>query len=372
MSRRDWRIFAGAVLAGLSTPALAQDGARVGGPGGGPGAEPPGAYASPSAIPADPATLDLGIPDARGLKRLEPIELPRNTEGDLPPNASLPRLPALLPQPETAPGLVRPLEALVLKARLGKDGPEIPDHLVWRLFSPKAGPDGKLPAIAVAKGGEAVFDVPAGSYLLHVGFGRAGMTQRIDFNGRLTHQTVTIEAGGLRLHATSSEDHVITDKLTFDIYSQATDDQDRQLIASDVEPDVVVRLNAGDYHVVSHFGDVNAVVRADIRVEAGKVTDATLAHHAAELTLKLVRERGGEALADTAWSITSDQGDMIRESVGAFASMVLQEGDYIIVARNKDRIFQRPFQVTAGEKTEVEVLTSDLIDPNSPEAGTGD
>lgn len=332
----------------------------------------PGAYASPSAIPDDPASVDLGIPTARGIKRFEPIELPRDPGRDLPTTTSLPALPALAPQPKAPPSLVRPLNALILKARLGKDGPEIPGDLVWRLFSPNPAPDGKLPVIAVAKGGEAMFDVPPGDYLLHVGYGRAGMTKRIQFTGQLTHEMVAIEAGGLRLHATSADDHLIEDKLTFDVYAQATDEQDRQLIASDIKPGVVVRLNAGDYHIISHFGDVNAVVRADVRVEAARITDATLAHHAAELTLKLVREHGGEALADTAWSITSDQGDLIRESVGAFASMVLEEGGYIITAKNRDRIFQRPFQVTAGEDSEVEVLTSDLIDADSPESGTGD
>ncbi len=36
-------------------------------------------------------------------------------------------------------------------------------------------------------------------------------------------------------------------------------------------------------------GQVNAVVRSDIKVEAVKLTEATIEHHAAELTIKLVR-----------------------------------------------------------------------------------
>ena len=44
----------------------------------------------------------------------------------------------------------------------------------------------------------------------------------------------------------------------------------------------------------------------------------------------------------------------------------------MIVARNKDRIFQRQFHVESGKDADVEVLTSDLVDPNSPEIGTGD
>ncbi|MDK1480839.1 hypothetical protein QN226_19260, partial [Sinorhizobium sp. 6-117] len=118
----------------------------------------------------------------------------------------------------------------------------------------------------------------------------------------------------------------------------------------------VIRLNAGTYHVVSDYGSVNAVIRADIQVEAGKLTEATIQHRAAKLTLKLVSEAGGEAIADTAWSILTSSGDVVSESVGAFPTLVLAEGSYTAVARNKDKIYQRDFAVKAGVNTDVEVL----------------
>ena len=39
----------------------------------------------------------------------------------------------------------------------------------------------------------------------------------------------------------------------------------------------------------------------------------------------------------------NESGDPIGETVGAYASMVLAEGDYTIIAKNKDRIYQRDF-----------------------------
>lgn len=362
-----------ALAAGASS-AVAQD-AGPGPSGGGPGGpEAPGAYASPSAIPNDPASVDLGIPSAQGLKRFEPIELPNANLGQNPADFALPALPMIGPQSHPTDRILLPNDrSLVLKATLGKDGPEIPDHLVWRLFSPTPESDGKLPVIAVAKGGQAVFDVPQGSYLLHVAYGRAGLTRRIEFAGTRSQEVMALEAGGLRLNALSGDKSVPTEKLRFDIFTAATEENHRQLVARNVEPGVVVRLNAGDYEVVSNYGTLNATVRADIRIETGRITDATLQHHAAQLTLKLVREHGGEAIADTAWSITSVQGDPVKDSiVGAFASLVLAEGDYVVVARNRERIFQRQFEVKAGIDTDLEVLTSDLVDPNSPDVGTGD
>ena len=62
-----------------------------------------------------------------------------------------------------------------------------------------------------------------------------------------------------------------------------------------VTGDLVV-VPEGAYHIVSNYGDTNAVVRSDIRVQAGKLTDVTVNHRAALITLKLVSEHGGEAL----------------------------------------------------------------------------
>ena len=65
---------------------------------------------------------------------------------------------------------------------------------------------------------------------------------------------------------------------------------------------------------------------------------------------------GGEAIADTAWSVLTGSGDIVAESVSAFPVMVLSEGAYTVVARNKDKIFQRDFEVKAGTNMDVELL----------------
>src|SRR5690606_34801546 len=97
--------------------------------------------------------------------------------------------------------------------------------------------------------------------------------------------------GGLRIPAKA---------LKFSIYEATPDEKgERALVIPDVKPQTVVRLNSGVYHVVSTYGSVNAIIRSDIRVDAGKLTEATVEHRAAEITLKLVREKGGEAIADT-------------------------------------------------------------------------
>lgn len=352
----------------LAGPAFAQGGPP---PGGGMDEDGGSAYASPSGIPDGMQNESLGIPFGNGRGPQQRIDLPTPQDGLS--SFAVPNLPDIPGDPLPELGKIVPDTALTLNARMGDDGDMIPDGLVWRLFSTRLNREGKLQLIGLQRGGEVKFAIPAGSYLLHVGYGRAGLTKRIEYNGRGTTDTVILEAGGLRLTASSGDGQPIESKLlTFDIFTQGATAQDRRLIAEKVPAGMIVRLNAGDYHIISNYGAVNAVARADIKVETARVTDARLTQRAAEVTLKLVREEGGEAMADTAWSISSSQGDLIRESVGAFSSMVLAEGEYLIVAKNKDRIYQRVYTVQSGHNEELELVANGNGQPEGAIDGSGD
>ncbi|WEX87312.1 hypothetical protein PZN02_003689 [Sinorhizobium garamanticum] len=247
-----------------------------------------------------------------------------------------------------------------LEALLTAKGQPVESGLTWRVFSPIPGSDGKLPLLATSEGGSTAFNLVPGEYFVNVAFGRAGATRkiRVPEQGALDKQVLVLDAGGVTLNAVSGSDvRIPPNELSFSIFSSdVKEDGERALIVADVKPNTVIRLNAGTYHVVSDYGSVNAVIRADIQVEAGKLTEATIQHRAAKLTLKLVSEAGGEAIADTAWSILTSSGDVVSESVGAFPTLVLAEGGYTAVARNKDKIYQRDFTVKAGVNTDVEVL----------------
>ncbi|MBW9114941.1 hypothetical protein JNB88_14975 [Rhizobium cauense] len=281
--------------------------------------------------------------------------------------AKMPKLNAFI-----APGAATQgsnLHAVALEAKLTTNGDAVQDGLSWYVFSPIAGADGKLPLIASSQGGSADFQLAAGDYFVNVSFGRAGVTRRLTVpeSGQVDKQTMVLEAGGLLLNAVSGSDvRIRPDQLSFSIYSaEVREDGERGLVMADVPPNTVVRLNAGTYHIVSEYGETNASIRADIQVEAGKLTEATIQHKAAQITFKLVSDAGGEAIADTAWSILTAAGDSVGESVSAFPTMVLAEGEYSAVARNKDKIYQRDFKVEAGKNIDVEVLMKD-VQPEEP------
>ena len=249
---------------------------------------------------------------------------------------------------------------VVAEAKLTANGEIMQEGLSWRVFNPIPGDDGKLPLVASSEGGSAAFQLIPGDYFLNVAFGRAGVTKKLTVpaEGEIEKQVLVLDAGGFVLNAVAGSDAPISaSQLSFSVYSsEVREDGERSLVMADVKPNTIVRLNAGTYHVVSEYGDINAVVRADIQVEAGKLTQAVLQHRAAQITLKLVSQPGGEAIADTAWSVLTASGDVVSESVSAFSTMVLSEGQYTAVARNKDRIYQREFTVKSGENSDIEVL----------------
>ena len=65
---------------------------------------------------------------------------------------------------------------------------------------------------------------------------------------------------------------------------------------------------------------------------------------------------GGEALANTAFTILTPGGDVIRELIGAFPSLVLAEGEYLAIARHDNKTYQASFKVQSTLDRDVEVI----------------
>ena len=245
-----------------------------------------------------------------------------------------------------------------LEARLTPDGAALRDGVRWRIFGDAPGSDGKLPLLGEATGGVIYVRLDLGTYFVHAALGQAGAARRIEVAGPTGGQVVVLDAGGVRLLAVNGEEQVLTaDEVSFDIAAfDEGGSGESYILITGAPPGRVVGLNAGIYHVVCRYGDANAIVRADIRVDAGRLTEATIYQKAARLTLKLVQEHGGEALADTAWSVVTPAGENVIESIGAFPSVVLSAGEYRAMAEHNGRVYEGEFKVEAGVDRDVEVL----------------
>jgi hypothetical protein len=245
-----------------------------------------------------------------------------------------------------------------LSALVTESGAAIPEGLVWRVFDTRTDTSGQLALVAKSDDASAELSLPPGEYVVHVAYGRAQASDSLTVSEGDNTKTIVLDAGALRLNAAiTGEIAVPIDLVRFDIFDGSSE-SDGAVVAQAVTPNDIVTLNAGTYHVVSYFGDINAVVRADLRVEPGQLTDATLYHKAAQVAFKLVSEAGGEAIADVEWTVKTAEGTTVFSDLGAFPSTVLSEGDYLVLAKRGETVFSRAFEVLPGPAREIEVLTA--------------
>ena len=249
-------------------------------------------------------------------------------------------------------------QRVTLSAQITENGMNIPEGLVWRVFDTRTDASGDLALAAKSDNATATFELVPGEYVVHVAYGRAQATETIEVAEGGLSESIVLDAGALRLNAAVTGDVAIPiNLLRFDVFT-AGDSGDRTLVAQNLAANDIVTLNAGTYHVISYFGSVNAVVRADLRVEPGQLTDATLYHRASQTTFKLVTEAGGEAVADVEWTVKTAGGETVFSDINAFPATVLAEGDYIVFAKRGETVYNREFQVQPGPGREIEVLTA--------------
>jgi hypothetical protein len=246
-------------------------------------------------------------------------------------------------------------------ALLTDDGQNIEQGVVWRIYRAGQGSE-KAAFVSQHREANPSLRLEPGSYVVNVAFGRAHLSRKIVIAageaGQERQERFVLNAGGLRVTGVLANGEAISDRIvTYDIFSDERDQYGQRIkVVSAIKTGVIVRLNAGIYSILSTYGDANATARADVTVEAGKLTEATLSHAAAKVTFKLVMRAGGDAMADTQWSVTTLRGEPIKESVGALPTHVLAPGRYTVLARRAGQQFRRDFSVRAGEVAQVEVV----------------
>jgi hypothetical protein len=280
--------------------------------------------------------------------------------------ASTPILPPSLTQPSIAavPPVVPAQSAstagqavLSLTARYGKDMPVINNGLVWRVFADKPDESGVFKLIREDRGATPNIVLPPGGYVVHVTMGLVSAVRPVTLKSETDRESFVLPAGGLRIEGRVGSSRIPPNQISFALYKGSQfDGGERASLVPNVAAGDVALLPEGTYYIISNYGDANSVVRSDIRVQAGKLTDVVITHRAAVITLKLVGDKGGEALANTAWSVITPGGDVIKESIGAFPRVVLSEGEYRAIAKNEGKVFERPFNVVNGVDGEVEVV----------------
>jgi hypothetical protein len=273
-----------------------------------------------------------------------------------------PRAHAGKPASETPSGGVRLSAALT-----ANDTSNIKGGLHWRVFEEQSQADEPHRFVAESREATPSFALPDGAYIVHAAFGLAGATRRIVVEGRYTHEVLILNAGGLKLIDKLGDATIPPQRLAISIYVPERDNSEAKLVLANARAGEVISLPEGPYHIVATLLDTsgaspgennatNSIVTTDLRVPAGKLIEATLRHRAATITLKLVNSPGGEALANTSFSVLTPGGDVIRELIGAFPSLVLAEGEYVAIARHDGKTYQNSFKVVSTKDADVEIV----------------
>jgi hypothetical protein len=303
-----------------------------------------------------------------------PIQASAQTRNLLPPELTSPvpvapgtgspgptLAPPPMPQPSSPPQPVPMIPAgqvaLAVSARYGRDAPAISGGLIWRVYAGKADSTGIFRLLKEDKAPSPTFVLPPGNYVVHASLGLASAAKAVQLRAETVREVFEIPAGAIRLEGRVGDVRIPAGQISFDLFTGSQfNTTERRPIAQNVMTGDVVLLPEGTYYIVSNYGDGNSVVRSDVHVQTAKLTDIVVTHRAAVITLKLVNDTHGEALANTQWTVLTPGGDVIKESIGAFPRVVLAEGDYHVIARNEGKTFQRDFKVITGVDGEVEVL----------------
>lgn len=287
-----------------------------------------------------------------------PPDTGRATPAPAVPGPTLPPNTTVVPRAPGADATKATSAQVSLVALLTADGQRIDQGLVWRIYAET--PGHKVPSKLLMTKREAspTVSLEPGEYTVNAAFGRADITRKITVApGVAANEKFVLNAGGLRVKVLVDGVEPPANTVAYDIYSGERDQQDNRVkVLGGAKPKIVNRLNAGIYRIVSKYGDANAMVEADVTVEAGKLTEATMAHSAARVTFKLVTRAGGEALPDTQWTVQSLDGEVVTQSVGALPTHILAPGTYSVTAKSGERVFKRDFTLANGEVAQVEVL----------------
>ncbi len=277
------------------------------------------------------------------------------------------------PQSGTAPepGTGR----LFLSATFGGSSSSVVSGVKWRIFQERVDSAGAHQLVAESNEIAPSLTLPDGDYIVHAAYGLAAATRRVVINSNNVTERIPLNAGALKIMGQLVDAPIQPNRLKIAIYVPERSGSEAKLVAPNVKPGEMLRLPEGNYRIVSTYLDsnvpasapsvaglpanaTNSVINAEVRIEAGKLTEATVRHRASNITLKLVNTPGAEALANTSFTVLTPGGDVIREMVGAFPSLVLAEGEYFVIARRDGKTHQMTFKVPANLDTEIEIMAN--------------
>lgn len=223
---------------------------------------------------------------------------------------------------------------------LATEGAEpISKDLFWELQG-AADAEGNRTTAGYSYDGQPTFSLPAGKYQLKIEWGAAKIKQEVEVAaGKLTEIPIIINSGSIMASAIMAEGaDPVPDGLNWDVIGEPNAEGERPKVTYSYDAQPKLHLKAGKYTLMVTRGAATA--KADIEIQAGKVTTSALNLNAG--TLKASSSTPGD------WEVfgpVNAEGERkkITYSYDANAKLFLPAGK-VLVVRSKD-----------GKKAEQEV-----------------
>jgi hypothetical protein len=277
----------------------------------------------------------------------QPISFP--PAGDAPASilpGILPRGGSLAPISPSSPTKT----VLSLSALFAEGSQTIGSGLRWRVFADQTDVNGNHALVVETIDPRPLLTLDPGGYVVHVSYGLVTMTRHVVLGTSAESLRLVLDTGALRFTGRSGNRDIPPGDLNFQIHRN--DGMMEELVADDLPAGEIVRLPAGAYQVTSIYGNANARVVSEIRVEAGKLTDAAVLHKAGRVQLRL-DDMNGSSIPDASWTVLTPGGDAVIETTGTTPSVVLSEGEYVAIARHDGKTFQKSFDITSGDEENI-------------------
>lgn len=240
---------------------------------------------------------------------------------------------------------------LSLSALYFEKSAAIESGLRWRVFSDQPDVNGNYALVLEAAEAKPFVPLDPGGYIVHVSYGLAAATRHIVLGTQSVSEEIILNAGALRFSGSVGDKTIPAGDLSFEI--QRSDGTKEELVGT-VKAGQIMRLKAGSYQVTSTYGQINAKVVSEIRVEPGKLTDASVMHKAGKVDLRLVAPNGAE-ISGATWTLLTPAGDPVAETLTDLKNVILNEGDYVAFARYDGTVFSQEFKVQSGRAIGVDV-----------------
>ena len=235
------------------------------------------------------------------------------------------------------------------------EGGEPLDQMYYIVYEAQKDLSGNRKEVVRSGRDVAEFGLPAGNYVVVARSGKAEASTEVEVaaNQRVERQIV-MELGAVKLATAvaglSGDIPAVPYRYEIQTASKDLSGKRKQITAS-AKTDPVIRLAAGDYHLVARLGAQNVIAETDISVAAGQLSEVTVDQQAGFVAFAV----DGTPEGRLRWEIADAAGKRIGASARADFSYVLAPGDYEASLTIGDKTASQAFAVASGESVRVQL-----------------